>query len=124
MINDGDEPSSSADRGSSYEWGERGTAQWVEYAFPKTATVAESSVYWTATAGRGTLKTPESWRLLYRARNEWKPVKALTPYTTVTDTYNRVAFKPVTTNGLRLEVKFQPSASAGISEWVVKEAQP
>ncbi|HYP04662.1 MAG TPA: hypothetical protein VER03_00385 [Bryobacteraceae bacterium] len=29
MINDGDEPSSSADRGSSYEWGERGTAQWV-----------------------------------------------------------------------------------------------
>jgi hypothetical protein len=36
------------------------------------------------------------------------------------DKYNKVTFKPVTTNGLRLEVTMQPTWSAGIQKWKVK----
>jgi DUF1680 family protein len=36
------------------------------------------------------------------------------------DKFNQVKFKPVTTSGLRLEVKLQPRWSAGIQEWKVQ----
>jgi hypothetical protein len=36
------------------------------------------------------------------------------------DAYNKVAFQPVTTDGLRLEVTLQPNWSAGVLEWKVK----
>jgi hypothetical protein len=34
--------------------------------------------------------------------------------------YNRVAFAPVTTPALRLEITMQPKWSAGLQEWKVK----
>ena len=40
---------------------------------------------------------------------------------TTPDTYNRVTFKPVEAEGLRLEVQLQPNYSAGILEWKVGE---
>ena len=33
---------------------------------------------------------------------------------------NRVAFEPVSTSGLRLEITMQPNWSAGIQQWRVK----
>jgi uncharacterized protein len=118
MINDGEEPQSSADTSSSYDWApSRGTLEWVEYAFAKPATVSEASVYWLAPRG---LKAPASWRILYRDGNEWKPVATRGAFLTEIDKYNTVAFQPVTTNALRLEVRLQPDAPAGISEWKVK----
>jgi hypothetical protein len=63
---------------------------------------------------------PASWRLLYKEGNEWKPVVALEPYSVEKDRYNRVAFQPVATLGLRLEITMQPNWSAGIEEWKVK----
>ena len=63
---------------------------------------------------------PASWRLLYREGNEWKPVRAREPYGLEKDAYNRVAFEPVSTSGLRLEITMQPNWSAGIQQWRVK----
>jgi uncharacterized protein len=34
--------------------------------------------------------------------------------------YNKITFKPITTNALRLEVTLQTEWSAGIQEWKVK----
>lgn len=120
-INDGEEPRSSADSDSFFDWWPaKGGAQWVEYAFQKPATVSETAVYWFDDTGRGECRVPASWRVLYKDGEQWKPVENLQPYGVEKDRYNQVKFKPVTTTGLRLEVTQQPNWSAGIQEWKVK----
>jgi hypothetical protein len=120
-INDGEEPTSSSDPTAFFDWWPRkGTTEWVEYEFPKSATVSQSEVYWFDDTGTGECRVPLSWRLLYREGGQWKAVENLEPYGVGKDRYNRVSFKPVTTTGLRLEVSLQPTWSAGIQEWKVK----
>jgi DUF1680 family protein len=121
MINDGEEPSSSSDPASYFDWWPtKGTSEWVEYAFEKPATVSECQLYWFDDTGHGEVRVPASWRLLYKDGDAWKPVAALEPYGVEKDRYNRVAFQPVQTNGMRVEITMQPKWSAGIQEWKVK----
>jgi uncharacterized protein len=94
--------------------------EWVEMKFEKPATVSQSSLYWFDDTGRGGVRVPQSWRLLYKDGEEWKPVDAGGPYGVAKDAWNMVTFKPVTTSALRLELKMQPGVSAGIQEWRVK----
>src|ERR1017187_10505635 len=68
------------------------TSEWVEYAFEKPATVSECRVYWFDDTGRGEVRVPAWWRLVYRYGNEWKPVRARESYGVEQDIYNRVAF--------------------------------
>jgi hypothetical protein len=120
-VNDGEEPVNSAAPGSYFDWWPaRGSTEWVEYTFEKPVSVSESQVYWFDDTGRGQVRVPASWRILYRDGGEWKPVEATAGYGLAKDTYNKVTFKPVTTSGLRLEVTMQPKWSAGIQEWKVK----
>ena len=120
-INDGEDPASSDDPTWYFDWWpRRGTTEWVEYAFPKPATVSEVEVYWFDDTGRGQVRVPASWRVLYKDGAAWKPVAAQGPYGVEKDRFNRVTFAPVTTSGLRLEVTLQPEWSAGIQEWKVK----
>jgi DUF1680 family protein len=120
-VNDGEEPRNSADSTSYFDWWPRkGTTEWIEYSLSKPATVSEARVYWFDDTGRGEVRVPKSWRLLYKDGDTWKPVEAASPYGTAKDEYNRVTFKPVRTAALRLEVTMQPDWSAGVQEWVVK----
>jgi len=121
MINDGEEPVSSSDSSSYFDWWPtKGTTEWVEYAFEKPATVSECQIYWFDDTGQGEVRVPASWRLLYKEGTDWKPIVALEPYGVDKDRYNRVRFQPVATSGLRLEITMQPKWSAGIQEWKVK----
>jgi DUF1680 family protein len=121
MINDGEEPTSSSDSSSYFDWWPtKGTTEWVEYAFEKPATVSECQVYWFDDTGQGEVRVPASWRLLYKEGNEWKPVAGIQSYGIEKDRYNKVAFQPVATPGVRLEITMQPKWSAGIQEWKVK----
>jgi len=121
MINDGEEPPASNDPASYFDWWPRkGQAEWVEFAFEKPATVSQVEVYWFDDTGRGEVRVPQSWRVLYKDGVEWKPVENASPYGVEKDRYNKVSFKPVTTSGLRLEVTMQPNWSAGLQEWKVK----
>jgi hypothetical protein len=120
-INDGEDPASSSDPSSYFDWWPaKGRTEWVEYAFDKTATVSQAEVYWFDDTGRGEVRVPASWRILYKVGEEWRPVENNDPYGVEKDRYNRVSFKPVTTSALRLEVTMQPNWSAGIQEWKVK----
>jgi hypothetical protein len=120
-IHDGESPSSSADPTGYFDWWpRRGTTEWVEMAFAKPATVSETEVYWFDDTGRGQVRVPASWRVLYHDGAEWKPVDALGAYGVARDRFNAVAFRPVTTTALRLEVVMQPAWSAGLQEWRVK----
>jgi hypothetical protein len=120
-INDGEEPASSIDSSSYFDWWPiKGTTEWAEYAFEKPATVSECQLYWFDDTGHGEVRVPAAWRLLYKDGSDWKPVAALDPYGVEKDRYNRVGFQPVATSGLRLEITMQPKWSAGIQKWKVK----
>src|SRR6266478_617872 len=112
-INDQMEPSSSNDHEVPYShwWPRKGTDEWVEYAFPETATVLQAEVYWFDDTGGGECRVPASWRLLYKDGEEWKPVQTTATYGVALDKFNKITFQPVTTSGLRLEVKLQENWS-------------
>jgi DUF1680 family protein len=120
-INDGEEPMASSDPSSYFDWWPvKGAQEWVEYSFEKPATVSECEVYWFDDTGRGEVRVPASWRLLHNDGNQWKPVETAASYGVEKDRYNKVAFTPVNTTGLRLELTMQPSWSAGLQKWKVK----
>lgn len=121
-INDQAEPQSSNDHANPYFhwWPKKGTTEWVEYVFEKPATVSEAEVYWFDDTGSGQCRVPRAWRIFFRDGAEWKPVEHTESYGVEKDRYNKVSFKPVMTNALRLEVVLQPEWSAGIQEWKVK----
>jgi DUF1680 family protein len=120
-IIDGEDPTASDDASAYYDWWPKnGSAEWVELAFEKAATVSETSVYWFDDTGHGGVRVPASWKLLYKDGNQWKPVEATSAYARERNQYNRLTFQPVTTTGLRLELQAQPNVSMGIQEWKVK----
>jgi hypothetical protein len=120
-INDLAVPASSNDAENTFSdwWPRKGTNAWVEYEFAKEATVTTTSVYWFDDTGTGECRVPESWRILFKDGDQWKPVETADAYGVDKDKYNKIEFKPVMTAGLRLEVKMQPGWSAGIQEWTV-----
>ena len=102
-------------------WDHRGTTEWAAYRFKQPRTLSQADVYWFDDTGRGQCRVPASWRLLYKDGDEWKEVKLTggSTYGTQDDTFNKVAFEPVETRELRIEVKLQPDVSGGILEWRV-----
>ena len=125
--------SGDASRGT-FDWGKRGTREWVQYDFSKAENVSAVEVYWYARFGT-TTQLPESWKLLYRDGEKFIPVANKEPYAVKSDRFNRVAFKPVRTTALRIEATLQDAyvetylagkdeqpkkMSAGILEWRVE----
>jgi hypothetical protein len=100
-------------------WDHRGTTEWVQYDFEKPRKLARVEVYWFDDTGMGQCRVPQSWRLLYRVGEEWKPVTGASEYGTQRDRFNVVTYDPVETTGLRIEVKLQKDFSAGILEWKI-----
>jgi len=91
--------------------------RWVQYSFEKPRKVSSVDVYWFDDKGANCV--PASWRLLYRQAGKWKPVENPSDYGVAKDRFNKVSFKPIKTDGLKLEVKVQPDRFAGILEWRV-----
>jgi hypothetical protein len=120
--NNGLEPSSSSDYSIPRFtwWPHKGTAEWVQYDFKKPWPISAVEVYWFDDTGKGSCRVPQSWELLYKDGDAWKPVAGATEYGVKPDTFNRVTFPPVTASALRLEVQLQPNVSGGILEWRVK----
>ena len=116
---DGQEPQSSRDHDVPRFtwWDHRGTPEWVERRFAEPTKVTAAQVYWFDDTGLGSCRVPQSWRLLYKDGQQWKPVAGTSQYGTQLDQYNRVTFTPVTTSALRVEVQLQPTFSGGILEW-------
>ncbi len=101
-------------------WDHRGTSEWVQYDLDAPATIRSAAVYWFDDEPQGGCRTPESWKLLYRQGNEWKPVSGISVYPVEKDRFNRVNFDPVTTSALRLEVQLKSGFSGGILQWNVE----
>lgn len=101
-------------------WPRKGSTEWIQYDFKTPRKVSGVAVYWFDDSGRGRCRVPESWRLLYRVGDEWKPVAPRGDYGTAKNAYNTVAIEPVETTGLRIEVKLRADFSGGLLEWRVE----
>ncbi|MBN1515364.1 glycoside hydrolase family 127 protein [Candidatus Sumerlaeota bacterium] len=121
-LNDGVDPLSSDDHDAPRMtwWNHLGTKEWAQYDFDKPRKVRAVEVYWFDDTGRGECRVPKSWKLLYQAGEEWKPVEGAKEYPTERHCYNRVEFTPVETDGLRLDVQLWERFSSGIIEWRVE----
>ena len=102
-------------------WDHKGTDEWVERYFDKPTKLSAAEVYWFDDTGKGGCRVPQSWRLLYKDGEQWKPVAASTGFGVKPDQFNKITFTPVTTIALRLEVQLQPKFSGGILEWRMGE---
>ena len=121
LVADQEEPTSSGDTSSFYDWlPKRGTEEWIQYDFSNPTKVSSVDVYWFQQGGNEPIKMPASWRLLYKQGGEWKPVENTCPYGVEKGAYNQVAFKPVTTTAMRLEVRIQENISTGVNKWHVE----
>ncbi len=121
-IIDGEEPRNSADSSAYFDWWpvQGSKSEWVEMTFAKLAGVSEVEVYWFDDTGRGGVRVPASWRLLYKSGNAWKAVSPTSPFGVARDAWNKVTFAPITTSALRIELAMQQGVSAGLQEWKVK----
>jgi DUF1680 family protein len=102
-------------------WDHRGTKEWVQYDFVQAKRVSAVEVYWWDERRiNAHCRVPQSWQLLYKDGNEWKPVTGASKYGTEMDQYNRVTFEPITTSALRIEAQLHPNWSGGLLEWRVE----
>jgi DUF1680 family protein len=126
-VNDQLEPRGSEDQSLPFFhwWPKLGTTEWIDYEFPRSATITGAEVYWFDDSMRGgACRIPQSWRVLRREGDSWQPVAAREVYTIGKDRWSRVSFQPVTTTALRLEVVLQEGFSAGVHEWKLEETVP
>ncbi len=121
-LNDARLPQNSGDHGLPRFtwWDHRGGGEWVQYDFPQPAHVSQVGVYWFDDTGRGQCRVPASWRVLFRAGDEWKPVSNPGDYGVERDRFNDVRFDAVTTDGLRIEAQLRAGFSGGILEWTAE----
>jgi uncharacterized protein len=121
-VNDQLEPENSIDHSVPrvHWWPQKGTQEWIQYDFPGPEKISEVSVYWFDDTGIGQCRVPESWRVVVKQDDGWKPVDHETPYAVDKDQFNRVTFTPVRTTAIRLELRLQEECAAGILEWKVK----
>jgi uncharacterized protein len=121
-IIDGEEPASSSDSSAYFDWWPvQGSAnEWVEMTFAKPSTLSSTEIYWFDDTGRGGVRVPASWRLLYKSGDRWLPVETAGPFGIARNAWNALSFAPVTTTGLRIELAMQQGFSAGLQEWKIK----
>ena len=119
---DGDEPANSADPSAYFDWWpvQGSKNEWIEITFGKPAAVSETEVYWFDDTGRGGVRVPASWRLLYKNGDQWTPVQGLQAFGVERNAWNAVRFPPVTTSGLRIEIVMQEKFSAGVQELKIR----
>ncbi len=101
-------------------WSHKGTTEWIQYDLAERTRVSSCQVYWFDDTGQGECRVPKSWRILYRADNQWKPVTGASTFGVAKDAVNAVTFDAVQTDGLRLEVRLQDGFSGGVYEWTVE----
>ena len=88
-----------------------GPTRWLQYTFPDEVEIARSEVFWTV--------PPQSWRLLYLDRHEWKPVAAAGAYARTAGAFTSIEFVPVRTLAVRIEATMPAEGTASLAEWRV-----
>lgn len=81
----------------------RGAEEWVQYDFPRTVEIASVQLFLVRLDKRDIF--PESVAVLYRDAGAWKEVTGAKGVLDKFDKWNAITFQPVTTDGLRLQLR-------------------
>ncbi len=101
-------------------WPHKGGREWVAYEFAQPARVGGVTVSWFSDEGRGECRLPKAWRVLYQDETgAWLPVPGAPDYAIRKAEPVKVAFTPVVTRALRLEIDQPDGFSTGLHEWTV-----
>jgi len=122
-IKDQSIPANSADSSNRQLdfWPHKNTTEWLKFEWPEQHKISSVKIYWFDDTGRGGCKVPESWKILYQNSNgEFTPVTTQDPYATEKDKFNKVTFKPVKTNALKIEIRLQKDWASGVQEVVIE----
>ncbi len=121
-IKDQNLPANSADGSQQLDfWPHKGTTEWLLFEWAKPQQLSSVQVYWFDDTGRGECHLPKSWQVLYRtAEGQFQPVKNAAPYGVEKDAFNKVAFEPIKTTALKIEIVLQEQWSAGAQEVVIE----
>jgi DUF1680 family protein len=108
-----------------FSWYDRkGSEQWVSYKFNSPKEFSKVKVYWldetSKKKDKARWKLPQSWQIVYKDGNAFKPVKNLAEYSTELNKFSVINFKPIKSREVRLRLQLQQGASAAISEWVLE----
>ncbi len=121
-LHDGIHPEASGDHSVPRHtfWPRLGGEEWLRYDFDAPRVVSTTRVYWFDDRGVGRCRVPAAAQLEWQdAAGDWQPVSAPAPLGVALDAWNAQVFAPVTTRALRLRVRLQEQASAGVLEWEV-----
>jgi hypothetical protein len=121
-LNDGILPRSSGDRSIPRFtwWDHKGSEEWVQYDFEKPRKISGVEVYWFDDTGKGQCRVPESWKVMVKSGDDWRPVNNPSACEVALDRFNVTTFDAVEATAVRISVKLQPNFSGGILEWRVK----
>ena len=105
-------------------WPHKGGREWIAYEFEKPERVNGVTVSWFDDTGIGECRLPKSWRLFYQDQaGSWKLLPGSPDYAIRKTEPVNVAFGPLTTKALRIEIDLSDGFSAGLYEWEVSRAK-
>lgn len=81
----------------------QGRPAWIQYEFKSPVEISSSEAYFVD--DQRFCRLPETWRILVRTGGAWKPVENAGPYAVEKDAFNRVEFKPVKADAVRIEIE-------------------
>jgi hypothetical protein len=112
------EPASSSDESNGFYhwWPNKGTKEYLQLDFKKPYEASSIEIYWFDDRGHGQCRVPDSWSVLYKQGEQYKPVEDASGFGTELNKYNRSTFKKVETDSLRVEIQLQKDYSGGILE--------
>jgi DUF1680 family protein len=116
------EPKNSNDHSIPYFhwWPKLGTKEWIQFDFAQPEEISLVKAYWFDDRGSGACRIPESWKVLYKDGEKWKPVKNTTDFGVKRDIYNEVNFEKVKTDAIKVEIQLKKGVSAGVAEIAIK----
>ncbi len=102
-------------------WPHKGTTEWIQFDWNEKHNISSVNIYWFDDTGRGQCSVPKSWKVLYRdAKGDFIPVRNNSPYLIEKDTFNKLTFETVKTDGIKIEIMLRDGRSAGVQEVIIK----
>ncbi len=101
-------------------WPQNNSVEWVQFDFAQSSEISEVQVYWFDDGPHGGCRIPVDWKVLYQDGQDFRPVTVLDKDQPSKDNFNRLRFKPVQAQALKLEIQLSQQFSTGIYEVIIK----
>ena len=131
-VNDGVSSSASMEKpatGAYGSWGNTSEYETITYTWDKKISISKSAIYfWKDNDSEEVvgIQFPKNYTISYKDGDDWKEVKDASGFGLEADKYNVTSFKPVMTDGLRIQLnkKEANNSGVGVIEWAVLGGEP